>query len=258
VKIGLDFLIHWLWTLTYVILALSGVAMIGARFGWILEYNIALADYIHRITAVIYIALAALAIGYEVLRVWRQESTNDLLYGIFGRKEYGLFTLLTTLLFVLSGVILWKSHHGNMPAVAFAMFVHEQLTYIAMASVIWHVYDKAHALLWAKKKNHSNLMFKPWFKLIIWFITSAYFYCVAAMLISIGGPQSTASQVERFMAGMMNAMKNSLMGIATMEGGVMPGETINLSAFLFVQLLLLAFVLGIYLIWKERKPHESR
>lgn len=256
-KIGLDFLIHWLWAITFAILALSGVAMIGARFGWILEYNIALADYSHRIAAVIYINLAVVAIGYEVRRIWRQESANDSLYGIFGRKGYGFFTLLTTLLFILSGVILWKSHHDNMPAVAFAMFVHEQLTYIVMASVIWHVYQKANALLWPKQKNNSHIMFRSWFKLIIWFVTSAYFYCVAAMLIAIGGPQPTASQVERFMTGMMNAMESSLMGLAAMEGGVMPGETVSLSAVLFVQLLLLAFVLGVYMIWKERKQHES-
>lgn len=257
-KIRLDFLIHWLWAVTFAILALSGVAMIGVRFGWVLEYNIALADYIHRIAAVIYIGLAFVAIGYEVQRVWRQESTSDSLYGIFGRKDYGLFTMLTTLLFILSGVILWKSHHDNMAAVAFAMFVHEQLTYIAVASVIWHVYRKAHALLWPKQTNDGNLMLQPWFKLIIWFITSAYFYCISAMLISIGGPQPTASQVERFMGGMMNAMKNSLMGLAGMEGGVMPGETVSLSAILFVLLLSLAFVLGTYLIWKGRETHESR
>lgn len=251
-KPSFDFMVHWLFAITFTILTISGLAMTGARFGWILDYNIALADYVHRIVAVVYIGLTFAAVSYEVLQV-RQSKSHE--WNIFGRQDYGLFTMLTTLLLIISGIVLWKSHE-NKPAVAFAMFVHEQLTYIAVASVIWHIYRKAHALLWPKQKS-DNIMLKPWFKAFIWFITSACFYIIAVMVISIAGPQPSAIQVKLFMSGMMQAMESSLMGLATMDNiGI--ADITDLSVYLVIQFLLLAFVMGVYLLWKDKKKsHEQ-
>jgi cytochrome b subunit of formate dehydrogenase len=47
-KVKFDFVIHWLWTIVFSLLALSGLAMVGAKYGWILQYDIEKADYIHR------------------------------------------------------------------------------------------------------------------------------------------------------------------------------------------------------------------
>jgi len=60
---------------------------------------------------------------------------------------------ITTLIFIITGVIIWICMDSNMAAISFALFVHEKLTYIVVASVIWHIYVKCHALLWPKKQK---------------------------------------------------------------------------------------------------------
>ncbi|SDD66974.1 Cytochrome b subunit of formate dehydrogenase [Sporomusa acidovorans] len=255
VKLRLEFVVHWLLTVIFAVLAISGLAMVGARFAWVLNYDIATADFVHRVIAVPYVVLAFLALGQELARVLKDDSQRDLGWGIFGRQGYGLFTLLTTLLFIVTGIILWKSHHGNKAALAFAMFVHEKLTYIVLASLVWHMYQKAHALLWPKQQTSGNLMTQQWFKVVIWFIASAFFFAVAVSMIAFGGPDPSKQQVEAFMAGMMQAMKNSLMGIAAMDSSGQSG-VVELSVPLFTDLLVIALVLAAYLVWRSAKSNE--
>ena len=250
-----DFIIHWIWSICFAILLLSGIAMIGARFGWVLGYDIAAADMIHRVAAVVYIGLAAASIAQESTRAWFQQSEKLLTWGIFSRQGYGLFTLLTTVLFILSGWILWKNHDTNRAAVAVAMFIHEQLTYITLASVIWHIYQKAHILVLPKQPIPVNVMTQTWFKAFVWFISTAYFFCLAAMIIGIASPSPSGQAVKKFMAGMMQAMDQSLMGVAAMETGGSAGEM--LSGYLLVQLLIIAIIFGAWLVWRK-SANESR
>ena len=151
-KVRFDFVIHWLWTLVFGILALSGLAMVGPRYGWVLNYNLALADYSHRILAVVYILLTFICIGYEVIRSIRFED-KKLAWLMIGKEGYQLFTYITTLIFIITGVIIWVCMDTNMAAVAFALYIHEKLTYIVISSVIWHIYIKCHALLLPKKSS---------------------------------------------------------------------------------------------------------
>ncbi|HWR43463.1 hypothetical protein [Sporomusa sp.] len=253
-KLRLEFVLHWLLTVIFAVLTISGLAMVGARFGWLLNYDIATADFIHRVIAVPYVVLAFLALGQEFSRVLKDDSRLDLGWSIFGRQGYGLFTLLTTLLFIVTGIILWKSH-DNKAAIAFAMFVHEKLTYIVLASLVWHMYQKAHALLWSTEQLSGNLMTQRWFKVGIWFIASAFFFAVAVVMVSVGGPDPSKQQVEAFMAGMMQAMKNSLMGIAAMDSSGQ-GGVVELSVPLFTNLLVIALVLAAYLVWRSAKSNE--
>ncbi|SDD66417.1 cytochrome b/b6 domain-containing protein [Sporomusa acidovorans] len=259
-KLKLEFVLHWLMAITFSILAISGLAMAGARFGWILNYDIATADIVHRVTAVIYVIVTLASIGQEVMRVLRSDSKKDLPWSIFGRSGYGFFTLVTTLLFILTGVILWKSHHSNMAAVAFAMFVHENLTYIVLASLVWHMYQKAHGLLWPKQAVANNLMTQRWFKLVVWFITSSFFFAVAAIMVSFAGPPPGGQQIKAYMAGMMQAMDKSLMGLANMEPGLTVAGQVTgvlpMSASMLVILLILAFLLAIGFLWEGQQKNE--
>lgn len=254
-KLGLDFVLHWLWALSYAVLTISGIAMIGARFGWILDYNIALADYTHRLGAALFMGIACLAILQEIWLLFKGEANQRLVWGIFGKQGYGFFNLFTTLVLILTGLILWRSHHANMTAVAFSMFVHEQLTYIVAAGVIWHIYQKAHTLI-LPKQNASTLLQQPWYKGFVWFTSSAYFYIVASIMISLAGPQPSAKQIELFMTGMMKAMKVSLMGISGMHESTSSGDIIDLSAVLMIEMLILAFTVGAFMVWKGRRPDE--
>lgn len=102
----IDFILHWLWTLTYGILAFTGVALIGAKYGWIIKFNLALADYLHRISAAMWSVILLAAIGTEIyqLTVGNKQYSFWL---IVGTKDYQLFNLISALLFFVTGLIIW-------------------------------------------------------------------------------------------------------------------------------------------------------
>lgn len=151
-NVRFDFIIHWLWTIVFALLALSGLAMVGAKYGWILNYDIASADYVHRVLAAVYVLLTFISIAIEVIRGIKSDE-KKLTWFIIGKSGYQLFTFITTLIFIITGAIIWICMDSNLAAVSFALYVHEKLTYIVVASVIWHIYVKCHALLWPKKTN---------------------------------------------------------------------------------------------------------
>lgn len=146
----LDFIIHWLWTVAYILLIISGIAMIGAKYGWILNYKIAGADITHRICATLFVVLSCISIFYEIFRIIIKD-TRKLAWGLFGNNGYKLFTFLTSLIFIITGVIIWVCMDSFETGAAFALFIHEKLTYIAVASVIWHIYVKCHSLMFSTK-----------------------------------------------------------------------------------------------------------
>jgi cytochrome b subunit of formate dehydrogenase len=151
-NIRFDFIVHWLYAILWALLAMSGFAMVGAKYGWILSFNFALADDVHRIAAALFVVLTFISMLYEV---WRSIKRDEkyLAWHIIGRSGYQLFTFLVTLILIITGAIIWICHEMDMTAVGFALFVHEYISYLALASVIWHIYQKSHALLWPKKKG---------------------------------------------------------------------------------------------------------
>ena len=154
-KIRFDFIIHWLWTIVFSLLALSGIAMVGPRYGWVLNYDLGAADISHRVLAAVFVILTFISIGYEVIRAIKNDTSRQAWF-VIGKSGYQLFTYITTLIFIISGAIIWICMDANMAATAFALYIHEKLTYIVILSVIWHVYVKCHALVWPKKVQTSN------------------------------------------------------------------------------------------------------
>ena len=155
-KVKFDFVIHWLWTIVFSLLALSGLAMVGARYGWVLQYDIATADYLHRVLAAVFVALTFISIAYEAVRTIKSDD-KKLAWFIIGKGGYQLFTFITTLIFIITGAIIWVCMDTNMSAVAFALYIHEKLTYLVLASVVWHIYKKCHALVWPAKKQDGGV-----------------------------------------------------------------------------------------------------
>lgn len=153
-NVKFDFIMHWLWTIVYLLLCLSGIAMMGVKQGWLLNYNIAASDAVHRVMAAVFVVLTFVSIGYEIVRTLKKDD-KKMIWFIFGKTGYQLFTLITSLIFIITGAIIWVCMDSNMAATAFALYVHEVLTYIAVASVIWHIYKKCHALLWPAKKTDA-------------------------------------------------------------------------------------------------------
>ncbi len=150
-NIRFDFIMHWLWTIAFALLALSGLAMVGPRYGWLLSYDIASADFVHRVVAGIYVLLTFVSVAYEIVRAVRNDNKRSAWF-IIGSSGYQLFTFITTLVFIITGAIIWVCMDSNMAATAFALYIHEKLTYIVIGSLIWHIFMKAHALLWPRKR----------------------------------------------------------------------------------------------------------
>lgn len=156
-NVKFDFIIHWLWTIVFSLLALSGLAMVGAKYSWILSYDVASADYVHRVLAAVFVLMTFVSIAYEAVRAVKNDE-KKLVWFIIGKGGYQLFTFITTLIFIITGAIIWICMDTNMTALAFALYIHEKLTYLVVASVIWHIYKKCHALLWPVKKQQDNVM----------------------------------------------------------------------------------------------------
>ena len=155
-NIRFDFIMHWIWTMVFALLALSGLAMVGPRYGWILTYDIAAADIVHRVLAAVFVLMTFIAVVFEITRAVKSDDKR-LAWFIIGHTGYQLFTFITTLIFIVTGAIIWVCMDSNMAATAFALYIHEKLTYIVLASLIWHIYMKAHALLWPKPvKNKAT------------------------------------------------------------------------------------------------------
>jgi cytochrome b subunit of formate dehydrogenase len=149
-NIRFEFVMHWLWAVVWSLLGLSGFAMVGAKYGWLLNFDYATADFVHRISAAVFVLLTFISIFYEVYRNIKRD-TKILAWFVIGRSGYQLFTFITTLILIITGALIWICTEFDMKVAAFALLIHEYISYIALASVIWHIYKKCHALIWPKK-----------------------------------------------------------------------------------------------------------
>lgn len=149
-NIRFDFVMHWLYAIAWSLLGISGFAMVGAKYGWLLNFNYATADYVHRTAAAVFVVITFLSIFYELILKIKKDN-KKLVWAITGRSGYQLFTLIVTLILIITGAIIWVCIELEIKPLAFALLVHEYISYIALASVIWHIYRKCHALLWPKK-----------------------------------------------------------------------------------------------------------
>jgi cytochrome b subunit of formate dehydrogenase len=149
-KVRFDFIMHWLWAVVWALLGISGFAMVGAKHGWLLNFDYVTADNVHRISAAVFVLLTFISISYEVYRNIKKD-TKNLAWFVIGRSGYQLFTFITTLILIITGALIWICTELEMTIAGFALLMHEYISYIALASVIWHIYKKCHALMWPKK-----------------------------------------------------------------------------------------------------------
>lgn len=150
-----DFVMHWLYAIVWALLALSGFGMAGAKYGWLVNFNYATADYIHRVFAGVFVILTLISIFYEIWRNVKSE-TKKLPWFIFGKSGYQLFTFIMTLILIVTGALIWICIEFDLKFVGVALLIHEYISYIMLASIIWHVYKKVHALKWPARKDKSK------------------------------------------------------------------------------------------------------
>lgn len=155
-KLRFDFVMHWLWAIVWSLLALSGFSMVSAKHGWILGFDYATADYIHRLFAAVFVILTFVSIVYEVGRHITNKNNDKLAWFIIGRSGYQLFTFITTLIIIITGIIIWVCVAFRMEFAGFALIIHEYVSYLALGSIIWHIYKKCHVLTLRKKSVQCN------------------------------------------------------------------------------------------------------
>lgn len=124
--------------------------MAGVKYGWLLNYDLGTADYYHRMIAALFVVLTLVSIVYEVIRNIKDDQ-KKLAWFVVGKTGYQFFTFMTTIIFIITGAMIWVCMDSNVAAFSFALFIHENLTYIVLGSLVWHIYMKCHALLWPKK-----------------------------------------------------------------------------------------------------------
>lgn len=154
-NIRFDFVMHWIYAIAWALLGISGFAMVGAKYGWLVNFNYGMADYVHRLSAGFFVIITFISIFHEVYRSIKGDG-KYLAWNIIGRSGYQLFTFIVTLILIITGAIIWICSELNMTVAGFALIIHEYISYIALASIIWHIYMKCHALIWPKKKEDKK------------------------------------------------------------------------------------------------------
>lgn len=76
-------------------------------------------------------------------------------------------------------------------------------------------------------------------------------------MVSFGGPQPSKPQVMAFMAGMIEAMHQSLMGIAAMDTDASSG-IMELSGILLADMPIIAIFFAALLVWRGTKTNEPK
>ncbi len=155
-NVRFDLVMHWLYAIIWALLAISGFAMIGAKFGWILNFNFTMADTVHRFSASAFVIITFIAVIHEIIRKIKKDNRPQP-WNIIGRSGYQLFNFIITLLLILSGVLIWICMEFNEKAVAFALLIHENISYLSLISIIWHIFKKTHILTWPKNKVKQDI-----------------------------------------------------------------------------------------------------
>lgn len=150
-RFKIEFILHWVWAAVFGLMVLTGLALLGPKYGWVLNYNLGLADYLHRTLAVTFTIIAFIEIILEIRRiVWHDGKKEAWL--VFGKKGFALITFIATQLFIISGILLWLCIEDNHVLLALASIVHEMVAYAMIIAMIWHLYDKAHVLIVGDRK----------------------------------------------------------------------------------------------------------
>lgn len=98
------------------------------------------------------------------------------------------------------------------------------------------------------------MMQKKWFKVFIYFISSALFFAASGILISTYSPSPSEQQTMAYMSGMMKAMMNSLMGLSmSIESDAELRKIIYSASSVTTVLVIVAVIAGDYIRIRRKK-----
>lgn len=141
-----DFILHWIWSAVFGLMLLTGLALLGPKYGWVLDYNLGLADYLHRTFAVILTILFLIEIVFEIRRLMTKKR-NTTPWVVVGKGGFALLTFIAAQLLIISGVLMWLCLDDNHAVLALASIIHETVTYAMVVGVVWHLFEKSYVLI---------------------------------------------------------------------------------------------------------------
>lgn len=138
-----DLFLHWIWAILVFLLLLSGLAIVGAKYSWIMGNHFALSDITHRVVGVFWVLWVLIAVIYEIHQIVKTPVAKRVWLPI-GKKGFAGFNLSVSLLMIFSGLLLWF-----MPAVpfiyaVFGFIVHEVFAFLILFVIVWHIVRKRH------------------------------------------------------------------------------------------------------------------
>ncbi|GAB4271950.1 Prokaryotic cytochrome b561 [Thermincola ferriacetica] len=145
-RFRLEFILHWIWAAVFGILLITGLALLGPRYGWALNYNLAMADYLHRTVAILFTGLLFIEILLELKRILFNDSKREP-WLVIGKSGFALITFISAWLLIISGLLLWHCTEDDHGVTALASVVHQTVTFAMIIGMTWHLYDKSHVLI---------------------------------------------------------------------------------------------------------------
>lgn len=154
--------IHWVHSLSFIVLLVTGLSLYLPSLASIVGNRLLLRQ-IHIEAAIIFIFSPILAArlgnwgsvkedirqtdlweqtDFQWLRILGRKSNQFLETGRFnaGQKLNSIFTLVTGLLFTISGVIMWQNPRFPQWLSENAVFLHDWLTWLALTAWLGHIY----------------------------------------------------------------------------------------------------------------------
>lgn len=145
-KFKLEFILHWIWSVVFGMMLITGIALMGPKYGWAMDYNLSLADYLHRTMALVLTVLFFIEIIMEIRRILVLNDKREP-WLVVGKNGFALVTFLASFLLIISGLLIWICVEDNHVITAFASIIHEAVTFAIAFGMIWHIYDKSHVLI---------------------------------------------------------------------------------------------------------------
>lgn len=98
---------------------------------------------------------------------------------------------------------------------------------------------------------------KPWFKVFVWFMAIFFFFLASGVIISMFRPGPSETDVMRFMSGMMDAMENSIMGVAmSIESNSTFNRILAFSYFMLTPIIAISIVVGFVIRFRQRRHKD--